>query len=94
VEPAPVSRTVVVPATEACDVLDVLVHAVSAAAMASAAAPSTAAVRGGLLVWMRESRCGIGAVPVVSEVYAVAAWRVQAWAPACTASQGEPSGGV
>ena len=23
-----------------------------------------------------------------------AAWRVQAWAPICTASQGEPSGGV
>ena len=64
------SRTVVVPAAEACSVLDVLeadVHAVSAAVMASAAAAvSAAAARGGLLVPVRGSRCGIGAVLVVS----------------------------
>jgi hypothetical protein len=80
VEPAPVRRTV--PAAEACDVLDALeadVHAVSAAVMASAAAAVSAAA----------ARCRPG-----GEAYLAVAWRVQVWAPACTASQGEPSGGV
>ena len=66
VEPAPVSRTVLVPAAEACSVLGVPaadVHAVSAAVMAStAAAASAAAVRGGLPVWVR-GRAGVASVP-------------------------------
>jgi hypothetical protein len=39
------------------------------------------------------SRCGIVAFLSVSG-YPIATWRVQAWAPAWTASQGLPSGGV
>ena len=83
-----------VPAAVAVPVLvEADVHAVSAAAMASAAAAPSAAVRG-FLVRVRVSEVWHRCRPGGEWSYLAAAWRVQAWAPAWTASQGEPSGGV